>query len=127
MKKIDIPALKEFLLRTFPEIKIAYLFGSAKGGVVKDGSDLDIAFLLNKGTSLMIQFDIINELEALLKMPVDVVILNKANSILAFEILKTGTRIIDKNTEDRTMFELKLFRNYLDSTYFLHRRFACGK
>jgi len=79
------------ILHGFKEIAFAYLFGSAQEGVVNDGSDLDIAiYLVEKENDLDLRVRIIEELEKVVPAisSYDLVILNKAGSILAMQVLQ---------------------------------------
>ncbi|MDR0694312.1 MAG: nucleotidyltransferase domain-containing protein [Prevotellaceae bacterium] len=42
-KTIDIRQITQTIRENFPNVPFAYLFGSAKDGAVKPGSDIDIA------------------------------------------------------------------------------------
>ncbi|MEA2012799.1 MAG: nucleotidyltransferase domain-containing protein [Verrucomicrobiota bacterium] len=122
MRKIDIETIKSFLLENFEEIEIAYIFGSAKDGVVKDKSDVDIALFLKKGYDIFLEFTIADRLESLLNEKVDITILNKANPVLSYEVLRNGVRLFEKNHEKRAFVELCIFKNYLDNEYYLRKR-----
>ena len=123
MKKyLDIERIKLFLRDNFKEIQIAYIFGSAKDGVLKDGSDIDIALLLEKEYNIFLEFKIADDLETLLKTNIDIIVLNKTNPILTHEVLRNGIRLFEREYEKRALFELSIFKFFLDNEYYLRKR-----
>ena len=123
-KKIDLNELKHLLEKKFPEISIAYIFGSAKYGYIKAGSDIDIAVLLDDNYEKLLEFKIAADIEEAFKCKVDIVVLNTANPILTYEIFKTGNRLFEKDSLKRAVFEVNAFRDYIDNIYYLRRRYA---
>ena len=123
-KKIDLKILKKMLEREFPEISIAYIFGSAKDGVIKSNSDIDIAVLLKNNYEKLIEFKIAAEIEEYFQCKTDVIVMNTANPILKYEVFKNGNRLFERDSKERAIFEVNAFRDYLDNTYFLRRRYA---
>jgi len=47
-KRFDIEIFGKGLEETFPEILFAFLFGSAQRGIIKTGSDVDLAIYINE-------------------------------------------------------------------------------
>ncbi|MCF7793441.1 MAG: nucleotidyltransferase domain-containing protein [Candidatus Cloacimonetes bacterium] len=91
---------------------------------MKKNSDIDLALYLESDTSNTITLQIASNLEEEFHFSFDVINLKTANPILQHEVLRTGDRIIDKNSILRADFELESFRNYIDNSYFLRRRYA---
>jgi len=83
------------ILRGYPEIELAFLFGSFAGGTVTAESDVDIAILCRQVPS----FDRREEIRAALcsgvEREVDLVVLNGASPILRMQVLKKGIILID--------------------------------
>ncbi len=123
-KKIDLNELKHLLEKKNPEISIAYIFGSAKDGYIKEGSDIDIAVLLCYNYEKLLEFKIAADIEEAFKCKVDVVVLNTANPILTYEVFKTGNRLFERDSLKRAVFEVNAFRDYIDNIYYLRRRYA---
>jgi uncharacterized protein len=121
---IDFSKLMQIVQKQFPQILIAYVFGSAKNGKLKTGSDIDFAILLSSGYDKLLEFKIAVFLEEQLQNKIDLVVLNTANSVLSHQVLVNGNRIFERNSEHRVIFESNLFRDYIDNTYFLRRRYA---
>ena len=124
MKKIDIQKLSDFLSANYSDIHIAYLFGSSKDGMVDADSDVDVAVYLQEGASPFSQLNIAAALEKELESLVDVVVLNKANPVLAHEVLRNGYRLFARDETLRAQVELRIFRVYLDNFYYLKRRYG---
>ena len=116
---IDIQSLARSIEEKFPEVAFAYLFGSAQNGVVRENSDIDVA-VYYKGNEVFIRFEIEKEVERIVdgKVPVDVVELQKADSILAFEAL-SGRQLFVRKGEEETYrnFYTLTCRLYEDEIY----------
>ena len=103
--KIKKKLLKDYFSQR-PDISMAYIFGSyAKGRAIAE-SDLDVAvYFKPEGDKLEWEEDrvyesedqIWSDVEDIAKKNVDLVVLNRAPSTLAFEVLRTGIPIIIKD------------------------------
>jgi hypothetical protein len=111
------------LQQTFPRhhITLAYLFGSRAEGRARPSSDTDIAVLLPyehfKALTLDSRVNLINDIfDALGTENADVVILNEAPPLLAFEVIKHG-KIIYEDPETRPAAEFAVYalNQYLDT------------
>jgi predicted nucleotidyltransferase len=120
MKEIVFENLAESIKSAFPEIEIAYLFGSSKDGIINEGSDLDIGILVNKQVlkeSSLIDLKTASFIEENFHKA-DVVVLNRANPVLAHEVISSGKRLFERDSELRTKFELKVFKDFMDHKYY---------
>lgn len=101
-------------------IELAYVFGSVSVNQNNAMSDIDIGVKFkNKYTDLedaLIRGEIIDKGEAVLKMPVDVVSLDKASVFLKYQIVKDGKVLID--SENRATIESLILREYFDFKYY---------
>ena len=105
-------------LKSFPYIKFAYLFGSAKDGIILPGSDVDLAlYYCNPDT---VNFDKMAEILKVTDNLVpgikcDICNLNNASETLRFEALK-GTRLFvrDEYMEELEEFYSRTCREYED-------------
>ena len=99
---LDFSGLTAFF-RHDPNVVCAYVFGSAKNGVVKDGSDLDLAVLLRvpprDSREEFAYYSKVCDAAKELADRIDLVILNRANPILAFEGLH-GLRLCNNDPEE---------------------------
>jgi len=106
-------------------IILAYLFGSMVRGDTGRLSDVDIGVLLDEKLSKKDRFDlelkIISEITALIKKnKIDLIVLNEAPLLLAYNIIKNGIILKSSETE-RVKFETKIFSMYMDEKYYIKR------
>ncbi|HED03293.1 MAG TPA: nucleotidyltransferase domain-containing protein [Candidatus Fraserbacteria bacterium] len=123
---MDIEALAAKLhpvLSTRPEVRLAYLFGSAAQGRTKNKlSDLDIAVLVDedyyeahKG-GFAYEADLINDLVQALRMNrIDLVLLHKSPPLLAHEVIRKGRLLFCRDAHERVIFEVEVMKRYLDT------------
>ncbi|MBU0653313.1 MAG: nucleotidyltransferase domain-containing protein [Proteobacteria bacterium] len=83
------------ILKGYPEITLAFLFGSFAGGTVTAESDVDIAILCRPLPSFDRREEIRAALCAGMKREVDLVVLNEASPILRMQVLKKGIILIE--------------------------------
>ena len=125
VKKISI--IKEkiaSLCEAEPAIAAAYVFGSYAQGKKKKSSDLDVALLLNeKKIPSFSTLDFITILEKQLECKADVVILNKANEVLKYEVRRQGILIFERSGKYRKQFEVRSRKSYEDFLY-LHKKYV---
>lgn len=93
-KKINIQQLSNDIEANCPYVQFAYLFGSSQNGEVKEGSDMDIAVYVDDTSK---KIDAIPQITGIVEkqcggIDVDIVFLNSAETLLAFEVLK-GRRL----------------------------------
>jgi len=128
--KFSIKKLSRTLVDKFSCIEILYLFGSSRDGEVKKGSDIDVGIFINSSVlkkNPLIGLEIEVYLQELLKCSVDVVIMNKANSVLRYEVLNTGKRIFEKDSDKRRLNELCFIKDYFDVKYYQQKRNGYGQ
>lgn len=101
------------------EVSFAYVFGSfVKGGPFED---VDLALYLEGGDgreSLRLE----REAESVLRLPVEIVVLNEAPLSFAFRVLKEGKIIFARDDKARCDFEETTRVLYFDFLP-LHRRY----
>ena len=98
-----------------PRVVLVVLFGSAKEGTLRKESDVDIGVLLSPAQTPLDFHAFYNEMAArLIAIPeLDLVDLNHAGSVLAFEAL-CGRRILVKDDERVAAFSSQVARQYED-------------
>ena len=107
-----------------PAIAAAYVFGSYAQGKEKKSSDLDVALLLDvTKIGNFSRLDFITLLEKQMGCKADVVILNKADEVLKFEVRRKGILIFERSEEYRKQFEVKGRKSYEDFLY-LHKKYV---
>ncbi len=122
-----IPYEKELIeyFSSKDSIILAYLFGSTFRGDIGRLSDVDIAVLLDEKLSKKDRFDLelklISEIASLIKKnEIDLVVLNEAPLLLAYNIIKNGI-ILKSNETERVKFETKILSMYMDEKYYIKR------
>ena len=126
--------LREFLAANAEQegIAAAYLFGSVARGTARPESDVDVGILYSeeppatlKGLGLELEGD----LEDLLKLPVQVVVLNRASVDLIVRVLRDGKLLVDRDRSKRVRFEVRSRFEFLDLEPYLkmYRRTGGGR
>ena len=100
MRTLDLDALGDFLSKR-EDIAFAVVFGSAAGGEVRDGSDLDLGIFFTEKPGSEELIDLLTDVADLLAFDrIDLTDLSKADPILAFEAL--SGRFLCKNDRAKT-------------------------
>jgi len=103
------------LIKSDDSILFAYIFGSFAQS--NNFSDIDIAIYLKCGSDIKKEFELENELESKLKIPVDVRIINNAPVAFVYNVLNKN--ILIKDNERRSDFEGQTLKNYFDYVHLL--------
>lgn len=107
----DIPEL----LKNWPEVEAAWLFGSVAKGTATEASDLDIAIYTHQPFSAEKHIELVEELALLTGRAVDLIDLKRAGEPLLGEILQKGTRLFGSEE----IYAELLKRHIFDSADFL--------
>ena len=120
---INISEIATAIERNFPEIPFAHIFGSSANGVVKAGSDIDIAIWYN-GNDLLIKVKVLETIEPFVNnKPVDIVNICSANPLLAHEALAGNVLFVRKGQESHyASFYLKTAAEYEDKIYWIQKQ-----
>ena len=111
----------ERILAASPNIIAAWVFGSAQGGEIRTGSDLDIGVLFDSKPLLDELLDLSGNLQQALQFDdIDLVPLNEANPILRFEAI-SGRSVFCRDASRRAEFASLTAREYEDEMAQLHR------
>lgn len=107
------------VLADFPEVAVAYLFGSTARGDARPDSDVDVAVVLPRGVHLKDCYwelaDLATRLEEVTAPhEVDVVLLDGGKPILAHNVLREGRVIACHDEERRVDFESSAIVRALD-------------
>jgi len=119
-------------LRSVPEIKFAYLFGTLAKGKLLPLSDIDVAIYCREETDFNEnKLEILGQLMEILQTEeIDLVILNRAPLPLRMEILESKRVIVDHDPFLRHSYESLTMREYFDFSVkeiaILKRRFLGG-
>ena len=108
------------------EIVLAYLFGSSLKGMIGGRHDIDIAILLapepfetfENAPNYKHEAELIAELVHLLKHNrVDLVILNRATPLLAYEVIHKGNLLFSRSENQRIQFEVLSLKRHSDTKH----------
>jgi len=122
----------EVYLRSRPDVRFAYLFGSLAKGKPLPLSDVDIAIYLPENSNILEKkLEILGELIAILETDeIDLVILNEAPLALRMKILENKKLIVDNSPFLRHRYESLTMRKYFDFSIkekaILERKFLSG-
>jgi predicted nucleotidyltransferase len=120
--RIDIEAIAAYFAGQ-PDLVAAYLFGSAARGQADRLSDVDIAVLfdarLGAEESVERQLRIMGDLETHANREVQVVVLNRATPLLAYQAVEHGVLLYERSRAERIDFEVLTRRVYFDEKYWL--------
>ena len=125
-KPIDLQGLSS-LLAGIECVEHAIVFGSARDGVVRPGSDLDIAVRLAPSDMLIADriLDIVGRIEETLSVTCDLTVLNKAGPVLRYEALKGRVLFVRPGCEDDfSEFYVKTCAEYEDLMAWRTRQLA---
>ena len=128
---MDIDIFKPQLIELFKahDVVLAYLFGSHAKGTAVSGSDIDIAVLFTDDVPQtehgcrMVQIN--TELVGIFHInDVDVVVLNIAPPLLAFQVTEHGICLYDPEHQ-RVRFEVAVFNRYVDTQPLRNVQWKC--
>ncbi len=108
-----IKQLKTFF-KDINDASLVFLFGSFTTKQTTPNSDIDIGILFKKIPDIYEINDMKEDLAALLKRDVDLVVLNDASPILRMQVLKNGILIIQRDRNDFSMFYGDTVKQYDD-------------
>jgi hypothetical protein len=104
-------------------ISLIYVFGSYAKGTNTENSDLDIGILINGDTSLMTRLSVLNEMVGILdREDIDLIILNEADEVLKFQVIKYGKLIYVRDLTEKVLFEARTMSEYMDMEHFRNTR-----
>jgi predicted nucleotidyltransferase len=98
----------------WPDVVAVWAFGSAQGGEIQLGSDVDVAVLGERPLSLDDRLQILDQLQAQLQFAdIDLIVLNEANVILRFEAV-SGKLLFCRDEQQMAAFVSLAAREYED-------------
>jgi hypothetical protein len=122
-KRIEWEQAKS-VLETTSKVIAAWVFGSAQGGEVRLGGDVDIGLLMESPPSLDEQLELLLKLQKALQVDdIDLVVLNEANPILRFEAI-SGRPLFCRDAGRRAEFASLTAREYEDAMALWQRGLA---
>jgi len=95
------------VLRSYPEIELAIVYGSAGSGRMTDASDVDIAVAAQNPLAFERLHDLYQDLVPALRREVDLKDLHSLNGLILKQILSGGRVILNKRPEILARFMLR--------------------
>lgn len=95
-----------------PDLQAAYLFGSSAHGTMHRDSDIDIGVLTARGVTPEERFELQEKLAARLGRDVDLVDMRRASTVMATQVVSSGTLLIDREPDARAEFEMLTYASY---------------
>jgi len=106
------------LAERFP-VKLVVLFGSVARGRARRDSDIDVAILVDpKRFDLDMAATLLGEAEALFPPGTNFALLNRAGSLLLWQVAKWGVPLYESERGLFHEFQIQAFRRYLDDEKF---------
>jgi len=125
-RTIDLSRLTA-VLEDFGQIEYAFVFGSARDGVIGADSDLDLAVWLAQGETVTIEHmaEIVGRIEDAFAVTCDLTVLNAAGPVLAHEALKGRVLFIRPGCrEDFSEFYVRTCAEFEDLMAWRKRQLA---
>jgi predicted nucleotidyltransferase len=116
--------LRRALVGVRPDVVAAYLFGSRARGTARADSDVDVAVLVRGEPAATLDglgMDLLVDLERDLRLPVDLVVLNRAPPDLVHRVLRDGRLVLERDRSARIQFEVQARNQYFDMQPILRR------
>ena len=121
---MDLDAFRQPLQGLFQQhpVRLAYLFGSQATRRTHPSSDVDIAVLLDKSLTSDERFTewsrLLGDLSCIFGTDhVDLVMLNEASPLLAYETLRHGVLLYCADAQTRSEFQVRTLRAYEDTIH----------
>ena len=92
-------ALTQRLLAAIPSLSAVYLFGSLAQGTAGPESDVDIAILADQAPDAVGLWSLANDLADVAGCPVDLVDLRAASTVMQYQIITTGKRLWERDSQ----------------------------
>jgi predicted nucleotidyltransferase len=100
-----------------PDVRLAYVFGSAARGDLRADSDLDVAVRFAVRPTLERLAALTDDLQRAAGRSADVVDLDAAQPLLLREVVKEGRLLFAASDEERISFETGALARYADTAY----------
>jgi predicted nucleotidyltransferase len=99
-------------------IRLIVLFGSVVRGATHAESDIDLGVLTSRPLTFNQRLKLWGALSPLFNIEVDLVVLNHANPVLAFEVASTGDLLFENKPNTWDNWKSFSFRQYWDTEKF---------
>jgi len=116
--------ISSYLNDQYQDIVFAYLFGSF---VTEERfNDIDVAVFIKNSEVKILEFelDLENELEKVVRVRIDVRVINEAPLAFSQNVIRSGKVIVDREPNLRADFEGRILKQYFDFSPFRRRYLA---
>ena len=114
---VDLQAMSVYLAEQ-SDVAAAYLFGSVARGQASHLSDVDVAVLLDPELGMTAaverQLELMVTLDEFAGPEVQVTVLNRASPLLAYQVVRQGLLLYERNRPRRISFEVRAMQRYFD-------------
>jgi predicted nucleotidyltransferase len=116
-----IHKIASHLLKGYPDVMTAYVFGSFLTS--RFFSDIDLGVFLTTASDSMLDFELSLEsrISRIARYPVDVRVLNRAPISFTQNVFRTGKVILDRDPNIRADFEGRILKLFFDFSHFRRR------
>jgi predicted nucleotidyltransferase len=121
---MDLTERIRLVLAACPELRLAYLFGSAAAGAERPTSDVDVAILFDEPPAPTMLDVLTERLEAAVERRVDLVVLNSAPPLLAREVIAGGRLILSRDDDECVRFVTRTTARYQDTIHLRRVQYA---
>lgn len=90
-------ALAHAVREVLPQVRAAWLFGSAAQGRFRPGSDLDIAVDVARSLPAMERWDAAQRIARRFGVDVDLLDFRRISTVMQYQVLATGTLLFDRD------------------------------
>lgn len=108
-----VKILREYFAKR-AEITLLFIFGSSVKGHLTAESDIDVAILFEDAPDPTAINKIEDDLSAVLKREIDVVVLNDSSPIIRMQVLDNGVLVINKERTKYNDFFVRTVKEYDD-------------
>lgn len=98
-RNMSVEAVLAQLLASVPDLMAVYVFGSQATGEANADSDLDLAVLAAGTVDPLLLWQIAGELADIVAVPVDLLDLRAASTAMQYQVITTGRRLWNKDSQ----------------------------
>ncbi len=114
MKHIDPKEIISFLKEKVVGLQAVYVYGSYTTNHFSDESDLDLAFMTERGLENLLRWKVQQELAVFIARDTDLLDLRRTSIVMQFEVISRGKRIFCADEDAVSQYEMLVYSRYLD-------------
>ena len=121
-REIISTKIRDAIIRDFPSIISAYIYGSFIGRGEFGDIDLGILIEINRDDVFRFELELEKKLEEEVHLPIDVRVLNHAPISFVQNVIRQGRLVVDRDAIAREIFTGRVLKQYFDFASF-HKRY----